>query len=257
MSPNQRNRKRKAPQKPSAWQMAFIFIVTGVFIGLILTLQIKSSIPSTVHISDELKAQKELVDSYISEQGLLKTKIVSLRTEIEAAQENANNLVEMNNLDTLKSLKREMGLETVRGPGIEILLNDGVFVNRESAGAISQSLIHASDLRDIVNALRTADAEAISINDQRIIASTPITSVGNTILVNNFHLLPPFSIKAVGDTGLIMQRLNDESVIPDIKKRVKELKIQYGASIKKGILVPIYNGNLATKFINNEEDQKT
>lgn len=253
----QRKRKRKSPKKPPLWQMASIFVATGVFIGLILTLQIKSSIPSTMHLSDELKAQKSLIDSFIAEQNLLKTRIVALRSEIESAQERANNVVEVNNLELLKNLKREMGLEIVRGQGIEILLNDGVFVNRESTEAITQSLIHASDLRDIVNALRTADATAISINDQRIIASTPITSVGNTILVNNFHLLPPFTVSATGDPELFIQRLNDPTVLPDIKKRVRELKIQYQQEVSKGLLIPVYNANLSIIFINNEADKKT
>ncbi len=236
-------------QNQSNLVISIVFIVTGVFVGLLLTMQFKSSIPTSVFPTDELEAQQNLIESYIADQALLKTKIVNLRSQIDEAQQQSEALVQDNNLETLKNLKKEMGLEPVRGKGIEISLSDGVFVNRDSSESISQSLIHASDLRDIVNILRTAKAEGISINDQRVIASTPITSVGNTILVNNFHLLPPFTVSAIGDQELLMQRLNDPTSLPDLQKRSGEMKIQFETVLKEGISIPIYNGNLSTKYI--------
>jgi len=226
-----------------------VFVVTGIFIGALLTVQIKSSIPTATFLSDQLKVQKELVDSYLDEQGLLKTKIVSLRDKIEVAQEKAKQYVQTANLDTLNSLKEEVGLKSVRGIGVSIVLSDGLFVDRKNPDVINQSLVHAADLRDIINALRSGNASAIAINDQRIIASTPITSVGNTILVNNYNLLPPFTISAIGDTSLMMQRIADPAALPDLQKRVKDLNIQFKAEINGGLLIPAYTGNLGLKFI--------
>jgi len=231
-----------------------IFVVTGIFVGLLLTMQFKSSMPTALFPADELQAQRELIESYVSDQGLLKSKIVSLRSQTEEAQENAKAIVQVANLEILKTLKKDMGLELLRGPGVQIDVNDGVFVNRDSADEVSQSMIHASDLRDIVNILRTAKVEGIAINDQRILSSTPITSVGNTILVNNFHLLPPFTITAIGDADLIMQRINDPSSLPDLQKRASELKIQFSSEQKDGLSAPIYNGNLSTKFVKEYTD---
>ncbi|MBU1953977.1 DUF881 domain-containing protein, partial [Patescibacteria group bacterium] len=169
-------------QRRRDWKMSAVFIVTGVFIGILLTVQIKSSIPAATFLSDQLKVQKELVDNYLDEQGLLKTKIVSLRDQIEAAQEKAKQYVQDANLDTLNELKDKVGLKSARGSGVRISLDDGLFVDRDNPDTINQSLVHAADLRDIINVLRSGEATAIAINDQRIIASTPITSVGNTIM---------------------------------------------------------------------------
>jgi uncharacterized protein YlxW (UPF0749 family) len=232
-----------------SWRTYFVFIITGVFIGLLMTAQFRSSIPSSSYLSDRLQAQKELIKSFIDDQGLLKSKIVTLRDKINEQQQKIKASSQSNNLETLATLKKDMGLETVKGPGVEVVLNDGVFVNRESTDNIDQSLIHASDLRDLVNLLRTAKAEAISINDQRVIASTPITSVGNTILVNNFHLLPPFNVSAVGDSEIILQRLNEAGVLPDLTKRAQELKVQFSFRGKEGLSAPVYNGNLTTDYI--------
>lgn len=229
-------------------------MLTGILIGVLLTLQFRSAIPSATYLSDELRVQRELIDSYLADQALLKTKIIGLREQINEAQERAQIVGQDNDLETLKELKKLIGLESARGPGIEVSLDDGLFVNRESADSVSQSLVHAADLRDLVNVLWAANAEAIAINDQRIIASTPITSVGNTILVNGFHLLPPFTISAIGDSDILVQRLNDDSTLPDLKKRAQELKIQFTVRIKDGLLVPVYNANLNDKFINPDSD---
>lgn len=232
--------------------LSIIIVVTSMFAGMLITLQFKSSIPATTFPIDELKAQKDLIESYVTDQGILKTKITNLRKQIDNARSQSIELTKDNNLEKLNVLKESVGLESLRGEGIVIYMNDGNFVNRESIESVSQSLIHASDLRDVVNILRTAKAEAISINDQRIIASTPITSVGNTILVNNFHLMPPFTITAIGEIDVLIQGVNDSLLMLDVVKRSNEMKIQFSVSSTDGAIVPSYNGNLNTKYISNK-----
>ncbi|HMR01329.1 MAG TPA: DUF881 domain-containing protein [Candidatus Gracilibacteria bacterium] len=241
--------EKQEQQFKKDWKLSAVFVVTGLFIGALLTVQFQSSIPSSTFLSDELRAQKDLIDGYVDDQGLLKSKIIGLRTEISEAQERAEASIQSANLETLKALKEEIGLTSLRGPGVEIVIDDGIFVNRDNPDTVSQSLVHASDLRDIVNILRTARVQAISINGQRVIATTSISSVGNTILVNNFHLLPPFTVSALGDPEVVMQRLNDPTALPDLAKRTKDLNIQFMAQSKEGILIPEYSGNLSSQYI--------
>ena len=89
----------------------------------------------------------------------------------------------------------------------------------------------------------------MAINDQRVIASTPISSVGNTILVNNFHVLPPFTITAIGDEELLLQRFNDPKALPDLVKRTKGQKIQLNFKANAGLVVPEYSGDFRLKYI--------
>ena len=142
-----------------------------------------------------------------------------------------------------------MGLAQAKGAGVEISLNDGAAAGKVKEDEISQFLINAADLRDIVNLLRTTRPEAIAINDQRIIASTPITSVGNTIMVNNFHLLPPFKIIAIGDADVINQRLIDTSALLDINKRVKEGRIYFTSKPSGALIAPVYNGDYRLNYL--------
>jgi uncharacterized protein YlxW (UPF0749 family) len=238
-----------------SWRTYAVFVVTGVIIGILVTAQFRSSMPTSSFIYDELTVQKELIKDFIDEQGLLKSKIVTLRGKIEQNQEKTRQSAEKNDLETLKALKKDVGLETSKGKGVLIKIDDGVFVRRDAADTAGDSMVAASDLRDIVNVLQTAKADSIAINDQRIIASTPITSVGNTILVNNFNMLPPFNIAAIGDPELIRQRLDDTGALPELKKRIYDLKIQYSLENKNDLIIPVYNGNLTIKYLQSSPSE--
>ncbi len=68
------------------------------------------------------------------------------------------------------------------------------------AGARSKLiLIHDEDLLKLVNELKAAGAEAITVNEQRVVASTEIRCAGPTISVNNNRISPPYVIQAIGD----------------------------------------------------------
>lgn len=238
-----------------SWRTYLAFVITGIFIGLLVTAQVRSSMPTSSFIYDQLTVQKDLIRDYIDDQALLKSKIVTLRGKIDENQAKIRQSTEKNNLETLKQLKADIGLETAKGTGVRINLNDGMFVNRENIETVDQSLVQASDLRDIINLLRTAKATAIAINDQRVIASTPISSVGNTIMVNNYHLLPPFNIVAIGDPELIMPRLADPLSLPDLQKRINELKIRFSAASSDSLSIPVYNGNLTVSLLKDSSTQ--
>lgn len=233
----------------SSFRTQLVFVASGVFIGLLITSQFRSSVPTSSYPSDELAIKKELIKNFLDDQSLLKSKIVVLRDEIGKRQDESKNLADQKLIETLNQLKIDVGLETAQGDGVEISLNDGVLVKRDETDSIDQSLIHAADLRDLINVLRSARAEAISINDQRILSNTSITSVGNTILVNNFHLLPPFTVVAIGDPELMSQRLTDVNALPDLNKRQKSNNIQFSFAIKTGLLAPIYNGDFSVKYM--------
>lgn len=236
-------------QKFLNWKIQLVFIITGVLVGLLVTAQFRSSISTSSYLYDEIQAQQELMKSFSDDQAVLKSRILNLRKQIEAKQTESGQTIEKNNLDTLNALKKEIGLDSQKGDGIEITLNDGLFVKRNNQDVQNLSLIQAADLRDIVNLLFSAQAEAVAINDQRVIASTPITSVGNTILVNNFHLLPPFTITAIGDPETFMQRLRDSASLPDLIKRSKDQKIQFSYAGKKNLTLPVYNSDFRLKFL--------
>ncbi len=232
-----------------SWKTKTAFVTTGIFIGMLVTIQIKSSIPTSSYLYDEMEVQQQLIKSYLDDQALLKSKIVSLRQRIDENQAKLSESKNNGSLEVLQSLKADVGLDVSRGSGVEITLNDGAKAQRANETELGNYLVNAADLRDLINLLRTTKARAIAINGQRIITSSPISSVGNTILVNNFHLLPPFNITAIGDSTVMMQILNDSTSLPDLYKRAKNKQILLEYKAEENMTAPVYNGDLRLKYI--------
>lgn len=102
-----------------------------------------------------------------------------------------------------------LGKTDVTGPGIQVILTD----NNEKEYA-------ARDLLNIVNELKAAGAEAISINGERIINLTDIVDISNRyILVNSNKISSPYTILAIGDENYLKSALNIKNGYVDTKQK--------------------------------------
>ena len=95
-------------------------------------------------------------------------------------------------------LKMQAGLTALEGEGIIVEMDDG---NRAANADENPNLyiIHDDDVLRVVNELRAAGAEAVSINGQRLIETSEIRCAGPTLSVNNVRSAAPFIISAIGD----------------------------------------------------------
>lgn len=129
----------------------------------------------------------------------LGTAVQTLRADVAAAQKRASavGVRERETNERLVELGRLAGTVPLRGSGIVVELrpSDREPPSPEEAGAYK---IHDTDLQLVVNALFDAGAEAIAVNDSRLVATTPIRAAGDTIVVNFRPLSPPFRISAIG-----------------------------------------------------------
>ena len=199
---------------------------------------------------DELQAKDELIKEYLDDQSYLQSRIVSLHEKIDGAESGLESQAEVANVEILDELKEDAGLSEVRGKGLEILLNDSPLALRDGADVSDIDLVQAADIRDIVNILNAANVDAISVNNQRIIATSPISSVGTTILINNSHTAPPFTINAVGDTDMMLERIQNDALLSSLFERVSTNKLVFQLTVKEWVSVPIYNGDLKVNYLN-------
>jgi uncharacterized protein YlxW (UPF0749 family) len=103
----------------------------------------------------------------------------------------------------IKKLQIAAGLATVTGKGIVIKLNDNPNAAQDAVGAFLPGLVHDYDVLQVVNELRAAKADAISVNNTRITGYTPIRCVGPVIYVNWEPAAAPFVIEAIGDPSVL------------------------------------------------------
>ncbi len=228
-----------------------VLVFTGLIAGLLLSWQFSTEVPlESSFATDSVQAREDLIKKFLDEQSYLQSRIVTLRKQIEDDQDKIEVQTESINLEFLESLKAKVGLTEVTGSGIQITLNDSPLALREGPEVSDQNRVQASDIRDIVNILNAASAEAISVNDQRVVANTPISAVGTTILINNSHVAPPFNILVVGDSELILERLLNKNLLPLIYQKKLKSKVIFEITRKNRITVPIYNGDFQVNYLN-------
>ncbi|MFA7277599.1 MAG: DUF881 domain-containing protein [Candidatus Gracilibacteria bacterium] len=235
-------------------RLSIIFVLLGVTIGVFFAAQFRTDVPlDSAYPADQYVARQNLIKDYIDEQGVLRNQIANLNKQIDEQQKKNEAVLSKTKLSHLDDLKASAGLTTVVGRGIQIDLSDSPGANRESVGVIPEALVQAADIRDIVNLLRTGHSDAISINGQRVLATTPITAVGGNILVNNSYIAPPFEIVAAGDENFLYQRLKDPAILPELKKRASNFKLQFNLTLKSHVNIPAYNGDFRLKYVTTPE----
>ena len=164
-----------------------------------------------------------------------------LEEEIQKATENNSELSDAQ--EQIKVGNKILGLSEVKGPGVTITVKDS---DVEATNLVDSSkyLVHDKDILDIVNELKNAGAEAISINDERIVLTTSIICGGNVININEEKIGSPFVIKAIG----LPETLANLSRPDGTLARLKERKIKVELQKNNDITIPKYTGVFSFKY---------
>ncbi|MDD4688255.1 MAG: DUF881 domain-containing protein [Eubacteriales bacterium] len=181
-------------------------------IGFAATLQIKSVWRNNAVMSNTTTSRLET----------LQTEVLRLSQKNMELQQQSN--AYKNDLDRFKSEASESsdyskvlsedleraellaGLTDVTGPGIIVTINDST-IRHGGDNAVAET-IHDSDLLMLLNELRNAEVEALSLNGQRIIATSEIRCSGSSVTINNVRCYAPFVIKAIGNYSKMNSTLN-------------------------------------------------
>lgn len=200
-------------------------------------------------ISVQVRTAQENVKTSTQYQRIEKLSDMLLRTEQERDELKA----EIVRLKEGGNLRKEFperinflaGTTAVKGPGVVVSIEDSKKIISNSDNT-NLYIIHDEDILKVINELRAAGAEAISLNDQRLISTSEIRCAGPTISVNNTRVAAPFVIKAIG---------NAKSMEDAIKMRggVAETLSVWGiqVDIKKdnNIVIPAYKGATEFKYV--------
>lgn len=231
----------------------FAYISIGIplfFLSLLLVAQFKA-VSNTEEVIQG-KRENELADTLVN----LQAKYDNLKEKYEESQEiveeyktnsatNDRLINSMNN--TINSLSVLAGSSDLKGEGIIITLTDG----DNATTANSNALVHDSDILTVVNELQAAGAEAISVNNQRIISTSAIRCVGPVIQVNYQKVASPFKIRAIGNSQYLESAMNIKNGIVDTLE-----KIGINITVERSNEVEIlkYDGTFTTKYANEKEE---
>jgi len=203
----------------------FILLVIFALFGFLVTLQVRSTVSMQKQSAEtlDLGRLKSQLDDKISQGEQYKAEINKLENDKEAFLKSSSANVANEGLKVqLDYLQFISGL----GDGIVITLNDAETPDTDS---LMDYIIHDLDVYSVINKLRIAGAQAISINDEKIMATSEQLCAGPTIKINNNRYAVPYEIKAIGDADALYAAMKESSIVSELTeyKRVTLKKQEY------------------------------
>ncbi|MGM9991281.1 MAG: DUF881 domain-containing protein [Candidatus Bruticola sp.] len=184
-----------------AWQIPIA--VACIILGIMVGLQYRAHSASTPIQVDDRRKMLELVRTLEAERNKMSAEISELRSRI-ADMETASNRIGVAGKqiqEQLNNSRIEAGLTGMKGPGIIVVLSDSPRTPPINTDPYFY-IVHDVDLTALVNELWSAGAEAVSINEQRVVTRTSIRCVGPTVLVNGVRIAAPYTVKGIGPGDL-------------------------------------------------------
>ena len=143
------------------------------------------------------------------------------------------------------------GLTEVSGAGLQVRLDDAPASPGAGlpAGASADDLvIHQSDVQAVVNAMWAAGAEGVAIMGKRLVATSAVRCVGNTLLLQGRTYSPPFVVTAVGDASAMRQHLAQSQDLKWLQQAVDAYRLTYQVQDQRHVTLPPYDGALDVRW---------
>ena len=225
-----------------------IMIVTIGIICILLTsvmfLQFKS-----VQVIEESGVGQKRETELRTEYSTLKDKSSEMKQQLEEIQNTTKEYTDQSSdvqatMDLLKSdvdkARCDLGYTDVKGPGIILTIADG-----KNAANDKEQVITYNDLIMAINELKYAGAEAISLNDERVVNNSFVANISEYMVMNDNRISGPYTIKVIGDSKNLESVINIKVVIKDYLESYNK---QISYTVENEVYINKYNGNVEINF---------
>jgi len=144
------------------------------------------------------------------------------------------------------SLAPSVGTQGVTGPALSVSLDDA----KRTAASLPPGytaddiVVHQKDVQSVVNALWAGGAEAMMLQDQRVISTSAVRCVGNTLILQGRVYSPPYVIQAIGDQAAMREALNRSEQVTIYREYADLFGLGYDVTSKTRASFPAYEGSL-------------
>lgn len=145
------------------------------------------------------------------------------------------------------ALTTAAGLRAMTGPGLVVTLDDAPPRPAGQAPASDNPddlVVHQQDVQSVLNALWTGGADALTVMGERLISTSAVRCVGNTLLIQGRLVGPPFVVRAIGDAGRMRAALDREPGVALFRQYVDAFGLTFRVVPSARISVPAYQGTL-------------
>lgn len=146
----------------------------------------------------------------------------------------------------IEQLRTDVGLTEVAGRGLRVTLDDAPL--RESDDPLWQTLtpndviVHQADVEAVINALWRGGAEAVAVMGQRLVSTSSVQCVGNTLLLNGRVYSPPYIIESVGPVKRMRTSLGQDPAVADYRDWADAVGLGYTVERVPDLVIPAFEG---------------
>ncbi|MDJ1131625.1 DUF881 domain-containing protein [Streptomyces iconiensis] len=222
----------------------------GVFAlaGLIFWVSFNTAQGTNIRSDDSMLRLSDLIQERSRKNAELDSSSAAVRRQVDAlAQRDDGTTKEQKR--QLGSLEKGAGLRKVKGSGLTVTLDDAPTNATAKVPGLpdpqpNDLVIHQQDLQAVVNALWKGGAKGIKVMDQRLITTSAVRCVGNTLILQGRVYSPPYTVTAVGDTGKLNEALEKSPAIRNYQEYVDAYGLGWKVDEEKAMTLPGYSGTV-------------
>jgi uncharacterized protein YlxW (UPF0749 family) len=134
-----------------------------------------------------------------------------------------------------------VGLTPLSAPGIRVVLDDAPRAVHPDGVDVDALVVHQQDIQAVVNAMWAGGARGVSIQGQRLISTSAVRCVGNSVVIEGVPYPPPYVIEAVGDQAALERALSASPAVTIYQQYVAAYGLGYSVG-RDSIKLPGYTG---------------
>ena len=187
-----------------------------------------------------------LVRSQASHNAALQKEAAGLRAQVEDLSKadqipGATSSV----ISSASALAPSVGLGAVSGKALRVTLDDAPLSENPDGVDANMLVVHQQDIQMVVNTLWSGGAEAMTIQGQRVISTTAVKCVGNTVVLHGVAYAPPYVIEAIGDLNAMQKALDTSEAVRIYKEYVSAYQLGWSVERAGQVTMPAYTGAVA------------
>jgi uncharacterized protein YlxW (UPF0749 family) len=236
--------RRSVTRRPGPWHLVavVVFALAGtLFVTSALDskgLDLRAS--SVTDLDTVVRQERQRTDG-------LQGQVADLTRQVDALGKTVDDAQVTRVQRQVDALRGPAGFAETHGPALTVTLSDAPKETIDRAvekGEVTadQLVVHQQDIQAVVNALWAGGAEAMTLQKQRVISTTGIKCVGNTVVLHGVPYAPPYEITAIGDVDALRAALDDSDYVAGYRTYVDAYGLGYEVRTSDDVTMPAYDG---------------
>ncbi|MBA2945356.1 DUF881 domain-containing protein [Streptomyces himalayensis] len=240
---------QSSPGRTSRWRpVRLLTIAVFALAGLIFFTSFNTAKGTNIRTDASLLRLSDLIQERSHRNGELDESNSSLREDVESLAERDDGSTKAEDAK-LAALEENAGTNKLRGQALSVTLNDAPPDATAKLPGYPEPqpndlVIHQQDLQAVVNALWQGGAKGIKVMDQRLISTSAVRCVGNTLILQGRVYSPPYKVTAVGDPEKLQNALTASPEIQNYMLYVNAYGLGWKVEEEGSVTLPGYSGTV-------------